>query len=69
MGFRLVIFPGGTVRALVRSLQDYFISLREHGSTAAFRDRMHDFAGLNEILGTGQILADARKYDLAAEQM
>ena len=63
LGFRIVIFPGGTVRALVRGLEAYFASLREHGSTAPFRDRMHDFAGLNEVLGTQRILADARQYD------
>ena len=35
LGFRLVIFPGGTARALVHCLQDYFADLRKHGTHAA----------------------------------
>jgi len=40
MGFDLVIFPGGIVRALARAAQDYYQSLHQHRSTAPFRDRM-----------------------------
>jgi 2-methylisocitrate lyase-like PEP mutase family enzyme len=63
LGFRIVIFPGGTVRALAFGLRDYFSSLRAHGTTAPYRDRMLDFTGLNDVLGTKGILAEARKYD------
>ncbi len=63
LGFRIVIFPGGTVRALVFGLRDYFASLRAHGTTAPYRARMLDFTGLNDVLGTKGILAEARKYD------
>lgn len=63
LGFRLVIFPGGTVRALVRTLQEYYASLHRHGTTDPFRDRMHDFAGLNRVLGTDAILAQGRTYE------
>src|SRR6185437_15427219 len=52
LGFRIVIFPGGTVRALTHALQAYFAVLRRDGTTAALRDRMHDFDGLNAVLGT-----------------
>ena len=34
-GFRIVIFPGGTARAVAHSLQGYYASLQAHGSTAA----------------------------------
>jgi 2-methylisocitrate lyase-like PEP mutase family enzyme len=63
LGFRIVIFPGGTVRALVFGLREYFASLRAHGNTAPYRDRMLDFTGLNDVLGTKAILAEAKKYD------
>lgn len=63
LGFRLVIFPGGTVRAMARGLADYFTSLRHHGTTAPFADKMLDLTGLNAVLGTPEILAGASKYE------
>ena len=36
-GFRIAIFPGGTVRAVARTLADYYASLRTHGSTAPWQ--------------------------------
>lgn len=62
MGFALVIFPGGIVRAVARVAEDYYRSLREHGSNEPFRDRMHDFAGLNAVLGTDGMLATGARY-------
>ncbi len=63
MGFRLVIFPGGTVRALVRALQEYFSVLKRDGTTARLRDRMLDFDGLQRVLGTESVLRAAAAYD------
>lgn len=62
MGFRLVIFPGGIVRALARTAQDYYASLRAHGTNAPFADRMHDFDGINRAIGTGAMLATGARY-------
>jgi 2-methylisocitrate lyase-like PEP mutase family enzyme len=62
-GFRIAIFPGGTVRALTHTLQGYYASLAAHGSTRPWSDRMLDFDGLNDVLGTAQLLADGRRYD------
>ena len=63
LGYSLVIFPGGIVRALARTAQDYYASLREHGSNAPFADRMFDFDGLNARIGTGEMLADGARYE------
>ncbi len=63
IGFRLVIFPGGIVRALARTAQDYYGNLIATGSNEGFRDRMHDFAGLNDVLGTDGMLALGKTYD------
>lgn len=63
LGFRLVIFPGGIVRALAHTARDYYTSLRAHGTTAPFRDRMYDFAGLNEVIGTTKMLERGKRYD------
>ncbi len=63
MGFSLVIFPGGIVRALARTAQDYYGSLARHGSNVPFGERMFDFAGLNRLLGTADMLALGRGYE------
>ena len=63
MGYALVIFPGGIVRALARTAQDYYASLRATGSNAAFRDRMFDFDGLNTVIGTPQMLDAGKRYE------
>jgi 2-methylisocitrate lyase-like PEP mutase family enzyme len=63
LGFRLVIFPGGTVRAVAHGLRGYYASLRAQGSTTPWRERMLDFDGLNALIGTPELLARARRYD------
>lgn len=63
IGYRLVIFPGGTVRALTHALQGYLASLQAHGSTGPWRDRMLDFNALNAVIGTPGLLALGRRYD------
>jgi 2-methylisocitrate lyase-like PEP mutase family enzyme len=62
-GFSIVIFPGGIVRALARCARDYYGSLHAHGSNRPFADRMFDFDGLNEVLGTPDMLADGKRYE------
>lgn len=63
LGYSLVIFPGGLVRALARTMADYFAALRAEGTTASFRDRMLDFPALNDLLGTRELLARGKRYD------
>lgn len=62
LGFRLVIFPGGIVRALARTAQAYYASLAQHGSNLPFADRMFDFTELNALIGTPEMLALGRSY-------
>jgi 2-methylisocitrate lyase-like PEP mutase family enzyme len=63
IGFSLVIFPGGIVRALARTASEYFSSLAGHGTTAPFRDRMLDFDGINRIVGTAEMIELGKRYD------
>ncbi len=63
MGFRIVIFPGGIVRALARTAVDYYASLAQAGTNEPFRDRMYDFSALNDLIGTAEMLALGRKYE------
>jgi 2-methylisocitrate lyase-like PEP mutase family enzyme len=62
IGFALVIFPGGIVRAFGRLASEYYASLAKHGSSEPFRDRMLDFTGLNDLIGTPELLALAKRY-------
>ena len=62
-GFRIVIFPGGTARAVAHTLAGYYASLQQQGSTAPWRDRMLDFDGLNAVIGTPELLAQGKRYE------
>lgn len=62
-GFRIAIFPGGTARAVVHTLQGYYASLHTHRTTQPWRDRMLDFNGLNEVIGTPELMAQGLRYE------
>jgi 2-methylisocitrate lyase-like PEP mutase family enzyme len=62
-GFRIVIFPGGTARAVAHTLAGYYASLRQHGSTTPWRERMLDFDGLNALIGTAELLEQGRRFE------
>ena len=62
LGYSIAIFPGGAVRAISRHLEDYYGGLIENGNNADFKDRMHDFHGLNDIIGTSEMLKLGGKY-------
>jgi 2-methylisocitrate lyase-like PEP mutase family enzyme len=61
-GFRIVIFPGGTARFVAAQLQRYFESLHTHQTTGPMRDAMLDFDGLNEVIGTPELIAMGQRY-------
>jgi len=63
VGFRMVIFPGGTARAVSHTLQAYYASLHTHQTTAPWRDQMLDFDQLNDVIETPALLALGKKYD------
>ena len=63
VGFKIVIFPGGTARAVSLNLQAYYGSLKTHQTTAPWRDKMLDFDQLNALIETPELLALGKKYD------
>jgi 2-methylisocitrate lyase-like PEP mutase family enzyme len=63
IGFRIVIFPGGTTRAVAHTLARYYGTLKKDGTTAAMRGEMLDFEGLNGVIGTPDLLAQGKKYE------
>jgi 2-methylisocitrate lyase-like PEP mutase family enzyme len=65
IGFALVIFPGGIVRALTKTASEYYASLTAHGTTEPFRARMLDFYGLNALIGTPDMIARGKRYEAA----
>ena len=62
IGFRIVIFPGGTARAVAHTLQRYYASLHTHRTTAPMRDQMLDFDQLNDVIGTAALLEEGKRY-------
>ena len=63
MGFRLIIFPGGIARAMAVTALDYYRNLLRTGSNTKFADKMLDFHGLNNLIGTNEMLTKGHKYE------
>ncbi len=61
-GFKIVIFPGGTARFAAKQFEDYFMSLKTHGTTLPMKAEMFDFNELNELIGTPELLALGQRY-------
>ena len=62
LGYSIVIFPGGTVRAVSFAMQEYLGQLKKTGSTDLWRNRMFDFGGFNDLIGTPEMLAKGERY-------
>ena len=63
LGFNIVIFPGGAVRAATFQLQEYYAGLLKNGSNSAFSKKMHNFDSLNSVIGTPELLKIGKKYE------
>jgi 2-methylisocitrate lyase-like PEP mutase family enzyme len=63
LGFALVIFPGGVVRAMALAAQDFYGALMRDGTTDGVRNRMFDFGGLNDVIGTPDMLEAGKRYE------
>ena len=62
-GYKIVIFPGGTARAVAHTLQGYYASLYAHQATLPWQSQMLDFNGLNAVIGTPALLAQGKQYE------
>ena len=63
LGFSMVIFPAGIVRAIAYAARDFYATLVRDGTSAAFRNRMFDFAALNDVIGAPEMLALGKTYE------
>lgn len=66
IGYQLAIFPGALVRCFAHAALHYLDHLKSNGSTLAYRNAMFDFNGLNQLLGTPELLEQGRQYDARA---
>ncbi len=66
LGFSLVIFAAGLVRAFAFMAREYLAGIKRDGSTVAFRDRMLDFTALNAVVGTPRMFELGKRYDAEA---
>jgi 2-methylisocitrate lyase-like PEP mutase family enzyme len=66
IGFSLVIFPGAIVRVLAHTANEFYASLSAHGTSEPFHDRMYDFAALNDLIGTSEMIALGKQYEAGA---
>ena len=62
IGYKIVIFPGGAVRAIAHHLTDYFGQLLANGNNTKFSKKMYDFNNLNDIIETNGLLNLGVKY-------
>jgi 2-methylisocitrate lyase-like PEP mutase family enzyme len=63
MGYALVIFPGGVVRAMAHTAAAFYATLMADGTSDAFRNQMFDFQSLNAAIGTPEMLALGKRYE------
>jgi len=63
LGFRIAIFPGGLARRVAFAAREYFAALKRDGTTAALQSQMLDFNGINQLIGTPEMLSLGKRYD------
>ena len=63
LGFSLVTFSAGVVRAMAFAAAEYYGAIKRDGISDSVRNRLYSFDELAEIVGTSAILDHARAYD------
>lgn len=63
LGFRVAIFPGAMVRVVSHAATGYLQILKRDGTTRNMLERMFDFRGINEVIGTDAMLSRAKRYE------
>lgn len=63
MGYSLVVFSAGVVRAMAKSARRFYDALKADGTSDAMRNGMYSFDELAEIVGTSALLEAGRRYD------
>lgn len=62
LGYGVVIFPGAFARSVVFAANEMLAILKLEGTTDSYRHRMVDLAGINEAIGSRELIEQGRKY-------
>ena len=62
LGYRLVIFPGAFARTVVRAANEMLATLKRDGTTENYWDKMVDLKGINDAIGTGELIEHGKRY-------
>ena len=62
MGFKIVLYPTSSIRAVAKTLQEYADHLYTHKNTQDFEDRLVSFEGRNQITGLSAIKELEEKF-------
>jgi 2-methylisocitrate lyase-like PEP mutase family enzyme len=65
MGYSLVVFSAGVVRAMAKTARRFYDTLRADGTSDAVRDEMYSFDELADMVGTTALLEAGKRYDPA----
>lgn len=68
LGYRLVISPGALVRAIIPHMEAFLASLKQHGATRPFADRMTDLSGVNQRIGLDEMMSLGETYEPKPKQ-
>jgi len=69
IGYAMVAYPVAASYAIAAAVGELYGILRREGSTAAFADRMVDFASFNEIVGLTRLREAERGFDEEATEL
>lgn len=56
LGFNLVIYPGAAIRAITRTLENLYYTIKKNGTTENFLDSMIKFDELQQLLGINNFI-------------
>ncbi|WAS95540.1 isocitrate lyase/PEP mutase family protein [Nannocystis punicea] len=62
LGFALVLFPIGSVLAMVAGLREYLQCLRAHGTPVGCLERLPSFEQFNAVVGLGEVEALGQRF-------
>jgi 2-methylisocitrate lyase-like PEP mutase family enzyme len=57
MGFKIVLYPTSSIRAVAKTIQDLANHLYQHKDTIGIQEKLITFEGRNQITGLAEIEA------------
>ena len=63
MGFKIVLYPTSSIRAVAKTLQDLGTHLYANKGTREFEERLVSFNGRNKITGLEEIIELEKRFE------